>query len=93
MAISEKLQRIWQRDEEKNRALLTMDRAAIVEFMRKWNTPEEVARVDAAPDQVFFVAVHKLRAASRSLPLEERVKSKKWLRERGYGVPGGNWES
>lgn len=34
-------------------------------------------------DEVAWLMLHKARTAARSLPREERVKSKKWLTERG----------
>jgi len=59
-------------------ALLSMDEQQIRAYYQEYNG----ATMPIDPD-VFWLSVHKARTALRSLPLEARQLSKRWLLERG----------
>ena len=59
---------------ERDEALLSMDAARIRAYFRKYNnTPMP------SDPEIFWIAVHKARTALRSLPMEARSESKRWL--------------
>jgi hypothetical protein len=63
---------------ERDQALLSMDEQQIRAYFRKYNG------WDMSPSKdVFWLAIHKARTATRSLPMEARQESKRWLLARG----------
>ena len=66
---------------DRNEALLSMDRAKILEYSRKYNGDDGYAQED---EYIFWISVHMMRTASVGLPENERRKSMYWLIERGY---------
>jgi len=71
-------------------ALLSMDRAKILKWLVEYRVgwPKAVINSEA----VFWVMVHKTRAAVRSIPLDERRKSAAWLRGHGFNEFDGSGE-
>jgi len=67
--------------EDRNEALLSMDRDKILAFARKYNGDDGYEQED---EYVFWISVHKMRTASLGLPESERRVSMNWLIERGY---------
>lgn len=65
----------------RDEALLSMDRDKILAYAKQYS-PELLRSFK--DDNLFWISVHKARTACRSLPIEERLKSKTWLEERGY---------
>lgn len=63
---------------DRKTALLSMDKAVIEKYCAKYgiSLPKDEA--------TFWCAIHKARTADLLLPLEERMKSKRWLTERNY---------
>jgi len=66
---------------DRNEALLSMDKAKILEYSRKYNGDDGFEQED---EYIFWIAVHKMRTASLGLPEMERRISMNWLIERGY---------
>jgi hypothetical protein len=62
---------------ERDAALLSLDEVAIVAFNEKWGikTPSD--------PQVFWAGIHIARTACKSLPVEARRLSKRWLEALG----------
>jgi hypothetical protein len=62
---------------ERDAALLSLDEVAIVAFNMKWGikTPSD--------PRVFWAGIHIARTACRSLPIEARRLSKRWLEAAG----------
>jgi hypothetical protein len=48
------------------------------EFMRKWNLPTP------DKDEIAWITLHKTITSVGTLPMEDRIRSKKWLLDRGY---------
>ena len=71
---------------ERDAMLLSMDKQTVLDFMRKWNDPDEVAKAESLSERGFWAGVHKARAGTTSLPMSERIKSKFWLRQNGFKV-------
>ena len=65
----------------RNEALLSMDRAKILEWSRKQIGDDSFERED---EFIFWISVHKMRTASIGLPEHERRISMKWLAQRGF---------
>lgn len=63
---------------DRDAALLSLDRATIVAFQQKYGAPTHPV------EEVFWASVHKARTAVRTLPIEARQESKRWLLEHGY---------
>ena len=63
--------------EERDAALLSLDRDKILAYCRRWG----IRMPNFEP--AFWAAVHKARTALRSLPMSARASSKRWLREHG----------
>ena len=63
---------------ERDSALLSMDEQQIRAYFLKYNS-------DAGPSDpdVFWRGIHKARTAIKTLPMEERQKSKRWLLDHG----------
>jgi len=63
----------------RNEVLLTRDVNKVMDFLKEWNP-------DAVPksSDVVEVGMHKSITAVASLPIEDRLASKKWLADRGY---------
>jgi len=59
---------------ERNAAMLSMDEQTIRAYYQKYN--DMTAPTDM---EVFWRMVHKARTAIRTLPMEERQRSKRWL--------------
>ena len=66
---------------ERNEALLSMDRDKILAFAHKYSGNNGYADED---EYIFWISVHKMRTASTSLPVNERLLSVQWLTERGF---------
>jgi hypothetical protein len=65
---------------ERDTVLMTGDIDKVMAFHRKHNPlGSPLAR------EIVEIGMHKARTAALSLPLAERVKSRKWLSSRGYG--------
>jgi hypothetical protein len=62
--------------QERNEALLSLDREKIEAYLRKYGSPI------ASNDALFWASVHKARTAIPELPFEDRQKSIDWLNER-----------
>lgn len=65
---------------ERDQALLSLDRAKILAYGDKWGV--NFNRVPGE-EHLFWASVHMARTGAKSLPLEARVESKRWLTERG----------
>ena len=63
--------------QDRNAALLSLDRTKIRRFARKYGVQMPTS------EEAFWRAVHKARTGCKHLPARERSKSKAWLRERG----------
>ncbi len=63
----------------RNEVLRTRDVDKVMDFLKEWNP-------DAVPksSDVVEVGMHKSITAVASLPIEDRLASKKWLADRGY---------
>ncbi len=68
---------IDQFKKDRNEAMLSMDEKKIRAYMKKYGNQANQPLGD-----IFWASVHKARTAIPSIPLEERIKSKKWLIER-----------
>lgn len=66
---------------ERDEALLSMDREKILAYGDKWGA--DFRRFLPNREQWFWASVHIARTGAKSLPMEERVKSKQWLEARG----------
>jgi len=66
---------------DRDEALLSLDYDKIIAYGNKWGVNWGKMPKN---NEGFWVSVHMARTALRSLPLEERMKSKQWLIERGY---------
>lgn len=64
---------------ERDEALLSMDKPTICTMWLKYKIA--VAPAVLTSDALFWYTVHKLRTEIRTLPLDERRKSKKWLED------------
>lgn len=62
---------------ERDAAFLSLDRATIEAFCRTYGLPI------SPKEDVFWGTVHKARTGAKTLPLEARSLSKRWLTERG----------
>lgn len=71
---------------ERNEALLSLDRKKIQRYCKKYGV------VLPSSDEVFWRSVHKARCAITDLPLEERRKSVRWLREHGSSPDIFSWK-
>lgn len=65
---------------DRDEALLSMDKDKLVAYGQKWSVDWKVV---PGREEWFWVSVHMARTGAKSLPMEERLKSKKWLVERG----------
>lgn len=65
---------------ERNEMLLANDIDRMLAFHAKWN-PD---RPSFSSREVVEISLHKARTAVCSLPMKERMLSKKWLKDRGY---------
>jgi hypothetical protein len=68
---------LFKRD--RREALLSLDKATIMAFMRKYGEPAQ-----ASSEEVFWAGVHKARTALPELPLQDRLVSKAWLDAHNY---------
>lgn len=59
-------------------ALLSMDEQTIRAYLLEYDGTAGPKDID-----VFWLAVHKARTACRSLPMEARIESKRWILARG----------
>lgn len=65
---------------ERDEMLMAADIDRLVAFHEKHNPG-----VRAFPNrEVAEISLHKARTGAKSLPIEYRIESKKWLTERGY---------
>jgi len=65
---------------ERDEMLLANDVDKAIEFHKKHNPH----RPPPSGREMAEIGLHKARTAARSLPIEERKKSKNWLTARGY---------
>jgi hypothetical protein len=65
---------------ERDAALLSLDRAAITAYMAKYGDVHTLP----ADERMFWIAAHKARTGARTLPMEARSLSKRWLIEQGF---------
>jgi hypothetical protein len=65
---------------DRDAALLSMDKEKLIAYGNKWGVNWKLV---PGKEVWFWVSVHMARTGATSLPSEERIKSKKWLRERG----------
>lgn len=65
-------------NKDRNEALLSLDEQKIRAFMEKWNVQT------TEHPETFWCGVHKAITAINALPLEQRLKSKLWLDQRGW---------
>jgi hypothetical protein len=78
MTAEESNRQIREFIDERNKAFLSLDEKTIRDFHLKWNQREMPADMN-----VFWGSVHKAITGVRTLPIEFRRSSKKWLSERG----------
>lgn len=62
----------------RDEALLSMNKLKIRRFMQRFGIPIP------KEDEVFWLAVHKLREATLEFPEDVRRESRLWLRQHGY---------
>lgn len=74
---------------ERNRALLSLNAAAILQYMDKYS-PDEAQRLrqhlDSDPD-IFWASVHKARCSITTFSKRVYDESAKWLRDHDFNVP------
>ena len=63
---------------ERRHALLSMDKTTIESYLHKYGV-----RIPSNED-TFWISIHMARTGAKDLPMEQRIISKQWLRERGY---------
>jgi len=63
--------------QERDHALLSMDKATLLAYYQKWSDKQP-----PSDDKVFWASVHMARTGARSLPMFERAASKRWLMAR-----------
>jgi hypothetical protein len=66
---------------ERNEVLLRADLDEVVAFQKKYNEGMDWSSV---PRHIQEVGMHKAITAVTILPRQHRLKSKRWLTERGY---------
>ena len=66
--------------EERNNALLSLDKEQIVKFMKKYNIPVPYN------DLIFWGGVHKAILQIDGITKAQREYSEKWLLDNGYKV-------
>jgi hypothetical protein len=66
---------------ERNEVLLRADLDEVIAFQKKHNPG---SGWEVAPREVHEVGMHKAITAVLNLPRSHRMKSKRWLTERGY---------
>jgi len=66
----------------RRKALLSMDPKEIALYAYSYNI--QTAGDPVGSPEVYWCAIHKARTGATDLPLDERMKSKKWLLRRGY---------
>lgn len=64
--------------QERNEALLSLDRKKIVAYMNKYDIPVQMNKT------VFWAGIHKARISIVDFPEAEKEKSRKWLKRRGF---------
>lgn len=62
---------------DRDAALLSLDRATIEAFCRDYGLPI------SPREETFWATVHKARTGAKTMPMEARSLSKRWLGERG----------
>jgi hypothetical protein len=72
-------QKIREFNRERNEMLLKGDIEALKAFVKKHNMPLFFTNDDGT-----WIVLHKAITSCRSLPLEYRLQSKRWLTERGH---------
>lgn len=65
---------------DRDAALLSMDKEKLIAYGNKWGVNWKLV---PGEEEWFWVSIHKARTGALSLPREERIKSKKWLKQRG----------
>lgn len=66
---------------DRDEALLSLDKEKIMAYARKWGVNELLI---PRQEEIFWIAIHKARTAAKSLPMEARSESKRWLQARGF---------
>lgn len=64
---------------ERDAALLSMDKDTLLAYGNKWGVDWKLV---PGEEQWFWASVHMARTGAKSLPMEARIESKKWLTER-----------
>jgi hypothetical protein len=65
---------------ERDAALLSLDKDKILAYGDKWGVDWKLV---PGKEYWFWVSVHMARTGAKSLPMEARIESKRWLTERG----------
>ena len=68
---------------DRNEALLSLDKKKILAYYKKWDVDISKMPKDDV-DFLFWVSIHKARTALKTLPMEARIYSKKWLHGAGF---------
>ena len=63
---------------ERNEAFMSLDREKILAYMSKNEMPVPKA------EKMFWVSVHMARLGIKTMPEEEKEKSRQWLKENGF---------
>lgn len=64
---------------ERDAALLSMDMYQLMRFGEKWGVDWKLRE---GQEHLFWASVHIARTGAKSLPHEERIKSKEWCEAR-----------
>lgn len=65
---------------DRDAALLSMDKAQLIAYGNKWGVNWKLV---PGKKEWFWVSVHMARTGAKTLPMEARIESKRWLTERG----------
>ena len=64
--------------QERDEVLLSMDKERIIKFYGRWDIDMPL------DDEVFWAGIHTAITGAKSIPIEKRRESKKWLTEHGF---------
>lgn len=65
---------------ERDAALLSMDKDRLLAYGKKWGVDWKFV---PGKEYWFWASVHMARTGAKSLPMEARAESKRWLTQRG----------
>lgn len=77
------LQTLEQFMEDRDAALLSLNKDKIVSYGRRWG----VRFPSSSSEKAFWAKVHKARICLAYFPESERELSRNWLKNNGFGVP------